>query len=129
MHKSPTAMLGLKAWKFYFWLTAVLGLGTLLLDDVVNGLVQLFGIVGLYGHIWSRPIANYVVWQLYLIGLASLWGYQLLNLADPAVRYVLVQNELLTVTILVLFAVLNGPLFYALARYSSKNHLAWKRYE
>jgi len=121
-------MLGLKAWKLYFWFTTVLGLGTLLLDDFVNGLVQLFGVVGLYGYIWSRPIANYVVWQLYLLGLASLSGYHLLKLADPAVRYVLVQNELLAISLLVIFVVLNGPLFYALARYSSKNHQVWKQY-
>jgi hypothetical protein len=108
MHKSSIAMLGLKAWKMYFWFTTVLGLGTLLLDDFVNGLVQLFGVVGLYGYIWSRPIANYVVWQLYLLGLASLSGYHLLKLADPAVRYVLVQNELLAVSLLVIFVVLNG---------------------
>ena len=94
----------------------------------MNGLVQLFGAVGLYGYIWSVPIANYAVWQLYLLGLAVFFGFDLLKLADPAVGLVLAQNELLAISLLALVVVLNGPLLYALIRYSSKQHQAWKQH-
>jgi hypothetical protein len=127
MNNPVNAIAGFKAWKWYFWFNAVLGIGTLLLDDAMGGLIMLFGAVGLYGYIWCIPIANYAIWQLYLLGIALLLGYKLLKLADPAVRYFLLQNELLAAALLVLFVTLNGPLYYALIRYSSKNHRAWKK--
>jgi hypothetical protein len=117
----------LKAWKFYFWFTAIFGFAVLLLDSFLNGLFQLFGVAGLYGYIWSRPVANHVIWQLYLLGLVSLLGFQLIKFADPAARDLVLQNQLLAVAILGLFLVVNAPLFYALARYSSKHHQAWKQ--
>jgi hypothetical protein len=128
MHSPPTTTLRLKAWKWYFWFTTVLGLGTLLLDDFMNGLVQLFGAVGLYGYIWSVPIANHAVWQLYLLGLAVFFCFDLLKFADPAVGFVIAQNELLAIAMFALVVVLNGPLFYALIHYSSKQHQAWKQH-
>ena len=124
MNNSQATTLPLKAWKWYFWFTATIGICILLFADFTDGLVQLFGAVGLYGYIWSIPIANYVVWQLYLLGMTLFFGLNLLKLADPGIAFVMAQNELVGVALLAI-VVVNGPLFYALIRYSSKHHPAW----
>lgn len=85
----------------------------------------MIGIIGLYGFVWRVRILNAIFWQIYLLFMCINVGIAALMVLDPAVQEKLSTNPWVIKYIVVLFLVINGPLYFALIRYASTKHKIW----
>jgi uncharacterized membrane protein len=112
-------------WKIYFWFCVIFVLAELIFKSFWHGAFQFVGLIGLYGFVWRARIGNPIIWQIYLIFMFIELGYLGLKFMDPALQEFAVARPQLSYSILALFIVINGPLYYALIRYASPKHKIW----
>jgi len=116
-------------WKVYFFIIAlqvvgfpaslILLAGPLLLIDAVNWIFILFGVVGLFGYVFTKNIGSKKIWRIFLFGFIA-WDIFNLLLWQPSQSAVNYDERTWAIT-LILFAFLI-PQYMGIYRYAFNDH-------